>query len=164
MGERPKTGTVYEIQRQERDEIARRKEEDEIREIEAMFAALEIAQLEEEREVAGTSTSMAEGKRENTSNPKASRGGRGGGGGAAKPAKSSNHRAAKGDEWKDAGNPATPGTWNGNPAEANWWSRGGWDSWASRDGRGRDRRGANNYRGDARWQTKAGEQRHAANP
>jgi len=42
--------SVYEAQREEKTEISRRKEDEEIREIEAMFAALEVAEREEARE------------------------------------------------------------------------------------------------------------------
>jgi len=49
----PKRDSVYTIQQQEVDERERMKELAEIRDIEAMFAALEIAELAEEREALG---------------------------------------------------------------------------------------------------------------
>lgn len=55
--QRPKGPSVYEVQQLERSEKSRLQEEAEIREIEAMFQALEVAEQEEERELLGIPTS-----------------------------------------------------------------------------------------------------------
>merc|ERR1712039_947311 len=51
--QRAKGESVYELQQKEKQDQARRKEEQEIKDIEAMFRALEIAEREEARELAG---------------------------------------------------------------------------------------------------------------
>eukprot|EP00930_Biecheleria_cincta_P001616 TRINITY_DN102749_c0_g1_i1.p1 TRINITY_DN102749_c0_g1~~TRINITY_DN102749_c0_g1_i1.p1 ORF type:complete len:1177 (+),score=153.94 TRINITY_DN102749_c0_g1_i1:104-3634(+) len=63
--EQPKGTSMYNLQQQEVQEKERQKEQDEIREIEAMFAALDVAEQEEEREFLGIqsdSTATAEAR------------------------------------------------------------------------------------------------------
>lgn len=111
--EQPKGESMYDLQQQEVQERGKQKEEDEIREIEAMFAALEIAELEEEKEFLGIQTDSTATAEAPVNTRKKSRKGAGKGLTRTEAGKSSD--GSSGWDKRDG------------------WSTSGWDNWTSFD-------------------------------
>mmetsp|Transcript_42341 Transcript_42341/g.76832 ORF Transcript_42341/g.76832 Transcript_42341/m.76832 type:complete len:1103 (-) Transcript_42341:113-3421(-) len=135
----PKRDSVYDIQQQEVVEKARQKENEEIQEIEALFAALEVAELAEEREALGLPNPDALPSDKGRHRKGRSKGGRKGG--TAKKHDRHSSEGGGGEQYTKSGSWTST---NGSYSEG--WHHDGWKDWNG----GRSSRWQ-----DARWSAKA---------
>eukprot|EP00933_Yihiella_yeosuensis_P025677 TRINITY_DN19922_c0_g1_i2.p1 TRINITY_DN19922_c0_g1~~TRINITY_DN19922_c0_g1_i2.p1 ORF type:complete len:842 (+),score=205.10 TRINITY_DN19922_c0_g1_i2:1079-3604(+) len=160
--EQPKGKSIFELQKQEADEQERLKEEADIREIEAMFAALEVAEMQEEYEFlhpheeandkSSSNGGKSAGKKGRAKGDAAKGKGRGKGKGVkrfAGSSKSSQQDEHDGEEKNTAGscqNADVGGKWEDSSWgwKDSWWSTDSWKS--SSDHLGHARRGGGQKR------------------
>lgn len=138
--------SIAEAQEQERVEQSNQKELAEIMEIEAMFAALEVAEREEEMELHGGSTASVDKAADDKSSRRAGMGGRGRNRGG-KGVESGEKSAGKGGRKAKSGNEGSwrEGWWQQRPA----WNSQKWSEW---------------WTSDNRWEASAGADKDAEEP